>query len=134
MDKFVIMDRQTFLTLTTSSQWVLFLAIGLIIFSWIEKKKLIQQFGQAAFFLLGIFALWVILSDQIVVPEMVAKNLVPVEAKALTYFSGLVVIGFVGLLAFVLGAVKSSWTKFANMILVAVGMALFFMVYQLQRV
>lgn len=128
------MDRQAFLTLTTSSQWVLFLAIGLIIYSWIEKKKIIMQLGQGAFVLLGIFALWIILGDRIIIPEMTEEYVVPVEAKALSYFSGLVVTGALGLVALILGKFNLSWGKYANMILVPVGLALFFMVYQLQRI
>lgn len=127
------MDRQAFLTLTTSSQWILFIGIGLIIYSWIEKKRLIQQLGQATFVLLALFALWVLVSGQIIVPEVVSSNVVPVEAKALTYFSGLLVTGLIGVVAFVLGRIESSWAKFGNMVLVAVGLSLFLMVYQLQR-
>jgi hypothetical protein len=127
------MDRQTFLALTSSSQWVLFLAIGLIIFSWVEKKKFIQQSGQLTFFLLGIFALWVILTKQIVVPEMLPGAPVPAEAKAITYFMGLMVTGIIGLLTFVLSLVKPTWTRFAHIVLVPSGLALFFMVYELQK-
>lgn len=128
------MDRQAFLALTTSSQWILFLGVGLIIYSWIEKKRLIQQLGQGAFFLLALFALWIILTGQIVIPEQVKRAAVPVEVKALTYFTGLVVTGGISVLAFILGLMRSGWGKVVNMILVAVGIALFFMVYQLQRI
>ena len=127
------MNRQAFLTLTTSSQWILFIGIGLIIYSWIEKKRLIQQLGQATFLLLALFALWVLVTGQIIVPEVVSSKVVPVEAKALTFFSGLLVTGLVGVVAFVLGRIESSWAKFVNMVLVAVGLSLFLMVYQLQR-
>jgi hypothetical protein len=128
------MDRQTFLALTSSSQWVLFLAIGLIIFSWVEKKKFIQQSGQLTFFLLGIFALWVILAKQIVVPDMLPGAPVPAEAKAITYFMGLMVTGVIGLLAFTMSLFKPAWTRFANIVLVTSGLPLFFMVYELQRI
>ena len=128
------MDRQAFLTLTTSTQWILFLAIGLIIYSWIEKKRLFQQVGQIGFFLLGVFAMWVILSHQIVVPEVPKGANPPAEAIAMTYFSGLIAAGAIGAFAFIMGLLKSSWAKFINMILVPVGIALFFMVYQLQRI
>ncbi len=128
-----MMERQTFLALTTSSQWLLFLAIALIIFSWIERKKRIQQAGQLLFFLLGIFSLWVILSGQIDVPVVTLNQPAPAEAKALTYFSGLLLTAMIGLAGFLLGLVNSTWTKITNLILVPVGIFLFFMVYQLQR-
>lgn len=128
------MERQAFLTLTSSSQWLLFLAIGLVIFSWIEKKKLLQQLGQAAFFLLGAFAIWVITSHQIVVPEVVKGAQPPAEALAVTYFSALIWLGAFGLLAFGLGFLRPIWSKYMTMVLIPVAMALFFMVYHLQQI
>lgn len=127
------MDRHTFLAWTTSSQWILFLAVILIIFSWVERKKGIQQAGQILFFLLGIFSLWIILSGQIGIPNVLQGQDPPVEAKALTYFSGLMVTGVLGLIAFFLGWRQSRWVKPVNMILVAAALLLFFMVYHLQQ-
>ncbi|WP_159519215.1 hypothetical protein [Sunxiuqinia indica] len=127
------MDRQAFLTLTSTSQWILFLGIGLIIYSWTKKKQLFQQLGQGTFVVLALFALWVILGDQITVPEITNGQEPPVEAKALTYFSGLVIAGVIAIVGFVLGLKKSSWAKFPNLFLVGGGLALFFMVYELQR-
>ena len=131
--KIDFMDRQLFLTLTSSSQWLLFLAIGLIIFSWIEKKQVIRQSGQLAFGILGVFALWVVLSGKVVVPETLPGASVPVEARAMIYFSGLVLTGALGLFAFLLGRTGISLGKYLNMLLVAIGLALFFMVNHLQR-
>lgn len=129
------MERQAFLTLISSSQWLLFLAIGLIIFSWVEKKLLYQQLGQAAFFLLGIFAAWVVLTHQIVVPEVAKGADPPKEAIAMTFFTGLIGTGAIGLVAFFMSLKKKlTWTKYINMVLVAVGVSLFFMVYQLQQI
>jgi len=131
--KIDFMDRQLFLMLTSSSQWLLFLAIGLIIFSWIEKRSKVRQLGQVVFGLLGIFALWVILSGKMVVPETLPGAPVPVEARAMIYFSGLVLTGALGLFAFLLGRAGILWGKYLNILLVAIGLALFFMVYHLQR-
>jgi predicted membrane channel-forming protein YqfA (hemolysin III family) len=127
------MDRHIFLAWTTSSQWILFLAVILIIFSWIEQKKQIQQAGQILFFLLGIFSLWIILGEQIVVPDGLQGGETPVEARALTYFSGLVLTGILGLVAFLLGWRQSKWVKPVNIILVTTALVLFFMVYHLQK-
>jgi hypothetical protein len=125
------MDRHTFLTWTSGSQWILFVAVILIVFSWIEHKKGLQQAGQILFFLLGTISLWIILSGQIVLPETVPGTKVPVEAKALTYFSGLVMNGILGLAAFVLGW-KNRWlVKPLNILLVVTSLVLFFMVYHL---
>jgi len=127
------MDRHTFLTWTTGSQWILFLAVILIIFSWAERKKRIQQAGQVLFFLLGIFSLWILASRQIVVPDVLQGQAPPVEAKALTYFFGLMVTGVLGMTGFFLGWRQSTWVKPVNIILVVTALFLFFMVYKLQR-
>ena len=129
----LFMDRQAFLALTSGAQWALFLAVGLIIFSWIERRKIIQQAGHLLFFFLGIFSLWVIFSHQIAVPEVLPNQPAPAEARALTFFSGLLVTACLGLVGFILGLVKSSWAKVVNLVLVPVALFLFFMVYHLQR-
>lgn len=133
LSKTKTMDRYTLLAWTTSSQWILFLAVILIIFSWIEQKKRIQQAGQILFFLLGIFSLWIILDEQIVVPDVLQGEETPVEAKALAYFSGLVLTGILGLIAFLLGWRQPKWVKPVNIILFATALILFFMVYHLQK-
>lgn len=133
MSKVKKMDRHTFLIWTTSSQWILFLAVTLIIFSWVERRKVIQLAGQVLFFLLGIISLWIILSGQIMVPEVFQGQPPPAEARALTYFSGLIVTGGIGLAAFLLGWFQSKWVKPVNIILVAAALLLFFMVYHLQQ-
>jgi predicted membrane channel-forming protein YqfA (hemolysin III family) len=127
------MDRHIFLALTTSSQWMLFLAMALIIFSWIEQKKRILQAGQMLFLLLGVLSLWIILGGLIPVPDVLPREETPVEAKALTYFSGLVLTGILGFASFLLGWRQSKWTKPVNIVLVAIALALFFMVYHLQQ-
>ncbi len=127
------MNRHLFLAWTTSSQWILFLAVILIIFSWVEKKQKIRQAGQILFFLLGVFALWIILSDRISVPESVLKGKVPPEVRALTYFWGLVLTGITGLASFLLEWRKSGPAKLLTVITTILGILLFFMVYHLQR-
>ncbi len=127
------MDRQLFLTLTSSSQWALFLALAAIIFSWIERKKWVQITGQALFVALAIFSLWVMESGIIIVPEVLPDAPAPAEARALSFFLGLSICGVIALIGLILHIVKSSWAKIPNLILVPVGMMLFFMVYNLQR-
>jgi len=127
------MERQTFLSLTTTSQWILFSAMALVIFSWAERKKVVQQAGQLLFFMLGIFSLWIILSGKIIVPHNLPGQPAPLEARMLTYFSGLIITSFLGLVGFILNWRQSSWTKFINLILMPVALFLFFMVYHLQQ-
>lgn len=127
------MDRHVFLAWTSCSQWILFLAMILIIFSWVERKKGVQSAGQILFVLLGIFSLWIIFSGQITAPEVPQYQMPSPEIKALTYFSGLVVTGVMGLVALLLRWRGSKWVKLINGLLVAASLLLFFMVYQLQR-
>ncbi|WP_423128128.1 hypothetical protein [Gaoshiqia sp. Z1-71] len=127
------MDRQAFLTLTTSTQWLLFAAIALIIFSWVERKKRLLQAGQLLFALLGIFSLWVISSGQIPVQEVIPGQPVPAETKALSFFFGLQIAGLTGLCGLILGFYKASLARIINMALVGLAIFLFFMVYMLQR-
>lgn len=133
MSKIKKMERQTFLSLTTTSQWILFLAMALVIFSWAEHKKVVQQAGQLLFFMLGIFSLWIILSGKISVPDSLPEQPALLEERMLTYFSGLIIISFLGLIGFILNWRQSSWTRFINLILMPVALFLFFMVYQLQQ-
>ena len=108
------MDRQAFLTLTTSSQWALFLAIALLILSWIEQKKIFQQAGQLLLFLLGLFSSWIIASGQIIATEIIPGQAASVETQALSYFHWLLLTGFLGLLGFVLSLVKPKVGKNTN--------------------
>ncbi|MEN6453165.1 MAG: hypothetical protein ABFD10_02835 [Prolixibacteraceae bacterium] len=127
------MDRHIFLALTTSSQWMLFLAIILIIFSWIEQKKRILQAGLLLFFLVGTLSLWIILGKLISVPDVLPQGKIPTEAKTLTYFYGLVLTGILGLASFLLEWRQSKWTKPVNIALIGIAVVLFFMVYHLQQ-
>ncbi|WP_163707807.1 hypothetical protein [Mangrovibacterium lignilyticum] len=127
------MDRQIFLGITTSAQWILFLALSLIIYSWIDRKKWLQLTGQGLFVALALFAVWVMNSGIITVPEVGDGISAPAEARALTFFLGLSILGVVAVIGLVLNYLKSSARKIPNLILVPVGIFLFFMVYQLQR-
>lgn len=128
------MDRQSFLTLTTSSQWILFIALALIIYSWIDKKIKFQVSGQIVFVALAVYAIWIIVSKQIIVPEVAAGIPAPPEARALTFFSGLIACGIFAAIGLLLNFLKSTYAKIPNLILVPFGIFLFFMVYQLQRI
>ncbi len=129
------MERQTFLLLTTTSQWILFAAIGLVIFSWAERNFKARQAGQLLFAALGVFSLWVILSGKIIVPIPRQGEPAPIEAKALTFFSGLIITSLLGIAGFFLERRKKplNLTKYINPLLVILALFLFFMVYQLQQ-
>ncbi|RKD86441.1 hypothetical protein [Mangrovibacterium diazotrophicum] len=127
------MDRQVFLAITSSAQWALFLALALIIYSWIERKRWIQFTGQGLFVALALYSVWVLTSGMIVVPEVPEGAVPPSEARALTFFFGLSILGIVAAIGLVLNYLKSTLSKIPNLILVPIGILLFFMVYHLQR-
>ncbi|MBK5203441.1 MAG: hypothetical protein JJE45_06965 [Prolixibacteraceae bacterium] len=127
------MDRQSFLLITTSSQWVLFMAMILIIYSWAENKDKIRWVGDGLFFLLGIFSSWVLITGQIIVPVVLKGIIVPPEAKAIVYFKGLNILAVIGLIAFLIRKKKKVWQNIIHIILLLGGLAMFFMVYHLQK-
>jgi len=127
------MDRQLFLLITTSSQWFLFLAMILILYSWAENKEKIRWIGDGLFFLLGVFSAWVVITHQVIVPVISEGMITPPEAKAIVYFIGLTILGVVGLVAFMIRKKKKIWQNIIHAILLLGGLSMFFMVYQLQR-
>ncbi|WP_372774163.1 hypothetical protein [Mangrovibacterium sp.] len=127
------MERHIFLSLTTSSQWILFVGISLLIYSWIERKRWLQIAGELLFVALALFALWVIKSGMVVVPDVAEGATAPVEARLLTFFAGIALLGIVATIGLVLQHLKSSYAKIPILILVAAGVLLFFMLNHLQR-
>jgi len=82
--------------LYTFPQWIVFAALFVIIYGWVEGKKVFRLTGEGIFIILGIFALVVLLGDYLAAahylsPEEVASeelddiitNEVPLEAMLL---------------------------------------------------
>lgn len=127
------MDRQLFLTLTSTAQWALFLSLALLIYSWLEKKTRMQLAALGLFVLLSGYAVWVIQSGLIIVPQTAAGSPAPTEAKVLTFFSGLIVCGSLAALSLLLRLAKLKWAPVPSYLLVPIALGLFFMIYHLQR-
>lgn len=127
------MDRQSFLLLTTSSQWILFMAMILILYSWAEKKYKIRLLGDGLFFLLGIFSSWVLITGQIIVPITLNETIVSPEAKAIVFFKGLNILAVIGIIPFFIRKKNKIWNNMVHIVLLLGGLAMFFMVYNLQK-
>lgn len=127
------MDRQLFLTLTSSAQWLLLISLALLIYSWLNKKRGVQLAGLGLFVALAIYAAWVILSGIIVVPAVEAGSPTSHEAKALAIFMGIVICGVLALIGLFLHFFQSKFAKIPSLIIVSLSLALFFMIYHLQR-
>lgn len=114
--------------LASISQWTLFLGIGLILYSWVERKEKLAIAGQAIFLLLGLLSLWVLLTNTIVVPETVGST-IPKEVKILSYFKLAALFAGFNLISLLLNYFKVRYHKFSLFLVVFVGLMLFFMVF-----
>ncbi len=116
--------------LASISQWTLFLGIALILFSWIEKKEKLAIAGQAVLILLGLFSLWVILTNNNIVP---ANNGNPIskEIKILSYFKLATYFSGFNLISLLLNLFRIRFNKFSLYLAVFIGLMLFFMVFNI---
>jgi len=124
------MGSDSLLALTTISQYSLFLGIGLVFFSWIEKKEKLALTGLAIFVLLGLLSLWVLLTNTIEVPE---ANVNPIskEVKILSYFKLSAFFAGFGLISLMLNIFKLRFHKLSVYLAVFVGLSLFFMAFSI---
>lgn len=124
------MGSASLLGLTTISQYSLFLGIGLIFFSWIEKKEKLALTGQVIFVLLGFLSLWVILTNTAVVPEA-NGNLISKEVKILSYFKLSAFFAGFSLISLLLNIFKLRFHKLSVYLAVFAGLSLFFMAFSI---
>ena len=114
--------------LASISQWTLFLGIGLILYSWVEKKEQLAIAGQVIFLVLGLLSLWVLLTNTIVIPETIGST-IPKEVKILSYFKLAACFAGFNLISLLLYYFKVRYHKFSLYLIVFVGLMLFFMVF-----
>ena len=126
--KFLIMGSGLLIGITTVSQYSLFLGIGLIFFSWIEKKEKLQLAGQAIFVLLGLLSLWIILTNTVLIPE-VTESPLSKELKILSYFKFLALFSAFSLGSLLLNVFRLRFRKLSVYLEVFVGLMLFFMAF-----
>lgn len=124
------MGSDSLLTVTTISQYSLFLGIVLVLFGWMEKKEKLVFAGQSIFLLLGLLSLWVLLTNAIVVPET-NGNSVPKEVKILSYFKLAAYFAGFNLISLLLNLFKVRYHKYSAYLVVFLGMMLFFMVFNI---
>jgi hypothetical protein len=124
------MGSASLLGITTISQYSLFLGIGLIFFSWIEKKEKLALAGLAIFVLLGLLSLWVLLTNTVVVPETNA-NQISKEVKILSYFKLSTFFAGFSLISLMLNVFKLRFHKLSIYLIVFVGLSLFFMAFSI---
>lgn len=92
--------------LYTFPQWIVFAALFMIIYGWVENKKVFRLTGEVLFILLGIFAAVVIFGDYLAAgkylspAEIAAEqindeilNEVPIEARLLPAYLSFLIAG-----------------------------------------
>jgi len=126
------MGSTSLIGILTISQYSLFLGIGLIFFSWVEKKERLALAGQAIIVLLGFLSLWVLLTNTIVVPE-VNENSISKELKILSYFKISAFFAVFSLISILLSVFKFRYHKLSVYLVVFIGLSLFFMVFSILR-
>ena len=126
------MNSISLLVLTSISQWTLFAGIALILFGFIEKRENLLLGGQVIFLLLGFFAVYVLLKNVIVVPEL-DQNTVPKELKIITFYKEIVLFTGLTLISLILKLFKLRFQKTSLYILVFFALMLFFIVFGIQQ-
>ena len=126
------MFSDSLLAITSTSQWALFIGIGLIIFGWIEKKENFILAGQLVFLALGIFASYFLLTDSIPVPEIGSGHLTK-ELTVLTYLKVIAVFSGLTVISLFLKIFKIKFQKYFVYLLVFFALMLFFMVFNIQQ-
>ena len=125
------MISNSLLGLTSISQWGLFLGIVLLLFGWIEKREKFVLAGQLAFLLIGILTLWILLTDQIHVPD--TQGILTKQAKVLAFFKGMALFSGLNLVTLLLTLFKLRFHKASQYILLFFALMLFFMVFSIQQ-
>ena len=126
------MQSNSFLGLTSISQWALFLGIAAIIFGWIEKKEKFILIGQLTFLALGFLALYVLLTDKIIVPPNNGIQ-IPKEMKVLAYFKSVALFMGLDVISLLMSLFKIRFYKVSTYLLLFFALMLFFMVFNIQQ-
>jgi len=129
---FFTMISNSLLGITSISQWALFLGIAIILFGWIEKKEKFILAGQVVFLLLGFFAFYILITDQISIPQTNGNN-IPKELKVLAFLKGVVVLAVFSLVSLVQKLFKLRYQKAGLYVLLIFALLLFFMIFNAQQ-
>lgn len=101
--------------LYTFPQWIVFAAVFMVVYGWVEHKKNFRLIGISVFIILGIISLVVLLGDflapgNVLSPEEIAAeelndeilNAVPLEAKLLPGYLSFIVSSLLAIPALIL--------------------------------
>lgn len=126
------MGSISLLSLTTISQYALFLGIVLVLFGWFEKKERLAFAGQVIFILLGVFSLWILTNSPQTTPE-INENLISKDVKIVSYMKLAVWFSAFNIISLILCLLKSRFYKASLFVAVVAGLALFFIVFNIMQ-
>lgn len=126
------MISNSLLTLTSISQWGLFLGIVSILFGWVEKRESVVVIGQLIFLALGFLAFWILFTNVIYVPE-VTNGIIPKQIKVLAFFKGVALFTGLNVLSLLLKLFKLRFGKESVYVVLLFALFLFFMVFSIQQ-
>ncbi len=120
------------LTLTSISQWALFLGIGFLIFGLVEKREKFVIAGQVAFLMLGIAAVFIVITGSIQIPETTSGE-IPKEVKVLAYLKAVILFASFVTLSLLMKIAKIRFQNYTVYLSLLFALMLFFWVFNLQQ-
>ena len=125
------MISNSMLSLTSISQWGLFLGIAFMLFGWVEKREKFILAAQLAFLMLGFLTLWILLTDQIAAPE--ANGVLTKQVRVMAFFKLLAWFSGLNVASVLLRSFKIRFHQASLYILLLFALMLFFMVFNIQQ-
>lgn len=125
------MMSSNLLSLTSISQWGLFLGIVFIIYGWLETKDKFILAGQLTFVAISILALWIVFTHQIDVTS--ANGVLTKETKVLGFFKGYLWFSILNVISLLMKIFKLRYLKAVLVVLILYALLLFFMLYSVMQ-
>lgn len=125
------MEQDILLTTMSAAQLGVFAGLAFLVYGWIDKKPVIADIGQAIFIVLGIYALWVIATGRIILPEQAVE--ITKEARIALLLKGTMVSAGIAICSLILKLLKIKYHKPATVILMVFSLLLFVLIYNIQK-
>ena len=123
----------------TIPQWAIFAGITVMIYGWVEKKRIFGIIGAGILVLLGIYATWAIISGALIPQELLdatdpftdeklfSPDELPVEGRLLPHYWGLVLSGLLALATLLSEIYHKRFTSFLKVITGILSVIIFFL-------
>lgn len=125
-------------TVVTIPQWAIFAAISIIIYGWVEQKKIFGLIGIGLMILLGIFAGWVIYSGWLIPEsmfdttgtmdgeELFSEGEIPIEGRMLPLYWALVLNGAISIPVFLVEYSGKKYSRALKLLIMLFALMIFF--------